>query len=106
MKGPEKETRYLLRSGKVKVTYVYQPSGPSGRSAVSWDAFHYATPELFRSEVKWEGPLGFGPTGIFGAISGGGPLKLASIDRTDRIETWRSILRKCYLISLQYISLI
>jgi len=28
----------------------------------------------FRSEVKWKGPLRFGPTGMFGTTSGGGPL--------------------------------
>ena len=28
----------------------------------------------FRAEVKWNGPFRFGPTGIFGTTSGGGPL--------------------------------
>ena len=28
----------------------------------------------FRAEVKWKGAFRFGPTGIFGTTSGGGPL--------------------------------
>ena len=92
IKGPERETRYLLRSGKVKAKWRIRPERMLG----CFPLCHKF--RKFRSEVKWNGPFGFGPTGIFGTTSGGGPLKLALIDRT---EIWRSILTKRYPTSLQ-----
>ena len=63
---------HLITVIKIKLTNQKAQISPK-RDFFGWFPLSQNFRE-FRAEVKWKGPFRFGPTGIFGTTSGGGPL--------------------------------